>query len=128
MNNTESSDLFNNFEIPAFDAGTKTVPAQTLSETKISTNDYLNNSLTTYIGIGLIVIILLIVFIVLLTKNSKKTYKIEEEKDIPVENNEITQANKAIEIKTRKKTSNLATPTNLNQCIKLFLENTRTKN
>ena len=45
MNNTESSDLFNNFEIPAFDAGTKTVPAQTLSETKIPTNSYFNNSI-----------------------------------------------------------------------------------
>ena len=126
MNNTESSDLFNNFEIPAFDAGTKTVPAQMVSETKVPAKNDFNNSLTTYIGIGLITIVLLIVFIVLLTKKTQKP--IQEEQEETVEKNiEIPQQNKVIEIKTKKKTSSLATPTNIKQCIKLFLENTRTK-
>ena len=57
MSNQSSSDLFNNFEIPAFDAGT-TVPAQTLpKEVTTTTNDLM----PMYIGAGVAVFVLIVI-------------------------------------------------------------------
>lgn len=120
MSNQSSSDLFNNFEIPAFDAGT-TVPAQTLpKEVTTTTNDLM----PMYIGAGVAVFVLIVIVSMLLKKKKNITYVQEIEQE---QLKEETKRPQAVEIRTKKETSNFATPMNLNQCIRLFLENTRTK-
>ena len=121
MSNQTSSDLFNNFEIPAFDAGT-TVPAQTLPKEVTPTANE-NDLMPIYIGAGIAVFVILLLFLLLLKKKKNTAYvhEIEEEQI------EEIKRPQAVEIRTKKETNNFATPINLNQCIRLFLENTRTK-
>ena len=123
MSNQSSSDLFNNFEIPAFDAGT-TVPAQTHTK-EITTTASQNDLLPIYIGSGIAVFIILVLLALLLKKKKKEDTYVQE---IESEKEEIeTKRPQAIEIRSKKETNNFATPINLNQCIRLFLENTRIK-
>ncbi|MBQ4077594.1 hypothetical protein IJD15_00235 [bacterium] len=122
MSNSSAKDLFNNnFEIPSFDAGT-TVPAQTVAKDNVKTT---NDAIPMYIGIGIIVLIVIIALSKLLKKSNKQVLSEN------IENTETTEEKtphpQVVEIRASKKNSNFATPTNINKCIRLFLENTRIK-
>ena len=122
MSNSSAADLFNNkFEIPSFDAGT-TVPAQTVAKQPVKTS---NDSIPMYIGIGIIVLIIIIIISKLIKRQNKQI--LQEEIYISEETRTETQSPQVVEIKTSKKNNSFATPTNINKCIRLFLENTRIK-
>lgn len=122
MSNSTAADLFNeNFEIPSFDAGT-TVPAQTMEK---NTDSNEGSQLPLYIGIGLAILIVVVLLSMILKKQKNKVE--EEEVQVKEQQKEEEHKPQAIEIKASKKTNNFATPTNINKCIRLFLENTRTK-
>lgn len=132
MSNTPSADLFNNFEIPAFETGT-TVPAQPSGA--IATPP-VSKEIPVYTIIAAISVILMFILLIkLFRKDSKKQAyeEIDDEEPYTQQPEEIkediikTPAPTAVEIKTRKEKTNFSTPTNLNKCIRLFLENTRTK-
>ena len=78
-----------------------------------------------YIGIGIIVLIVIIALSKLLKKSNKQVLSEN------IENTETTEEKtphpQVVEIRASKKNSNFATPTNINKCIRLFLENTRIK-
>lgn len=132
MSNTPSADLFNNFEIPAFETGT-TVPAQpsgAIAKPPVS------KEIPVYTVIAAISVILMFILLIkLFRKDSKKQTYVEIDDEEPYtqqpektkEDIIKTPAPTAVEIKTRKEKTNFSTPTNLNKCIRLFLENTRTK-
>ena len=122
MSNSSAKDLFNNnFEIPSFDAGT-TVPAQTVAKEPVQTN---NDSMPIYVGIGITVLIVIIILAKLLKKPNKQilSENIESNEEVKEE----VQHPQVVEIRATKKSSCFATPTNINKCIRLFLENTRIK-
>ena len=138
MNNTPSADSFKNFEIPAFETGTvvPAPPAGAVETQSSSSNDF------SYIPIiASIAVILVIIIVVILKKPFKKSEiefiddeqpkVIRKEKKPQQQKVETTieiEKPKAVEIKTPKQDrKNFATPTNLNKCIRLFLENTRTR-
>lgn len=122
MSNSSAADLFNNnFEIPSFDAGT-TVPAQTVAKEPVKTT---NDSLPMYIGIGIIVLIFIIIISKLIKRPNEQI--LSEEIDVTEETKTEVQKSQVVEIKTSKKNNSFATPTNINKCIRLFLENTRIK-
>lgn len=122
MSNSSTKDLFNNnFAIPSFDAGT-TVPAQTVAKEPVKTN---NDSMPMYIGIGITVLIVIIVLAKLLKKQNKQI--LSEDIEANEEVKETVQHPQVVEIRATKKNSSFATPTNVNKCIRLFLENTRIK-
>ena len=133
MSNTPSADLFNNFEIPAFETGT-TVPAQ---PSGAIARPPVSKEIPVYTVIAAISVILMFILLIkLFRKDAKKQNYVdidEEEQYTPPQTQTIkeevikTPAPTAVEIKTRKEKTNFSTPTNLNKCIRLFLENTRTK-
>lgn len=132
MSNTPSADLFNNFEIPAFETGT-TVPAQ---PSGAITKPPVAKEIPVYTVIAAISVILMFILLIkLFRKDSRKQnyIDIEEEESYTPQTETIkediikTPAPTAVEIKTRKERTNFSTPVNLNKCIRLFLENTRTK-
>lgn len=139
MSNTPSAELFKDFEIPAFETGTE-VPASPAGADEIPSNSTTNT--LPYLPIIATIIIIIIVAIVI--KQNTKLFKkselviIEDEPPKPIKKEKkqqkITEKTieiekpKAVEIKTTKQErKNFATPTNLNKCIRLFLENTRTR-
>lgn len=130
MNNTDSSDLFNNnIEIPAFDAGTS-VPAQSAENTNFNETNFL--PFTIIISVS---VLLIVVAIIMFTKRlkEKQLNKINEDIQVrrqikaEVKGNKKEDIPQSLEIKTKKEASNFSTPTNLDKCIRLFLENTRNK-
>lgn len=118
MNNKISTDLFNDYQVPTFETGTG-VPAQAES-TAVSESSFPYGIVITVI---IAAVILFTIVKKLLSKPSNNEY-IQEEVTQRVEPEKKPQA---VEIKRRNEKSNFATPTNLNKCIRGFLENTRTK-
>ncbi len=130
MSNTPSKDLFNDFEIPAFETGTNVPvpPSGAVAVPSVSSE-------IPYITIiaGIAAIMMFILLIKLFKKERKERNFEEQEEDfieeetVAVEKTINKPATQAIEIKSKKEKRNFSTPTNINKCIRLFLENTRTK-
>lgn len=121
MNNSLPADLFNDYQTPTFETGTS-VPAQTESAV-------VSNSSFPW-GIVITSAIAAIILFVVIKKMFSKPVYVENITQLPQQQeNKVEQETKphAVEIKNKKGHSNLATPTNINKCIRGFLENTRTK-
>ena len=139
MSNTPSPDLFKNFEVPAFETGTEVpVPPTGAIEVENSSSD----AELPYLPVIATIALVLIIAIIAIKKKPFKKSEIEFIDDEPpkivkkekkpqqqkVETTIEIEQPKAVEIKTAKQErKNFATPTNLNKCIRLFLENTRTR-
>ena len=139
MSNTPSADLFKDFEIPAFETGT-TVPAQPVGA--VGAVNVPNNSANTEFPfmpvIATIAAIMIVALIIKLAKGNKQEVQVEQPIPKKIKKEQKTQQEvetpsgierqKAVEIKSpNRERKNFATPTNLNKCIRLFLENTRTR-
>lgn len=122
MNNNLPADLFNDYQAPTFETGTS-VPAQTQSEFQKNFSD---NSLSFGIVIASVITAILL-FTVIKKLLQKPTSNVEYIKEEVVQRVEPAPKPHAVEIKNKKENSNFATPTNINKCIRGFLENTRTK-
>ncbi len=129
MSNTPSSDLFNNFEIPAFETGTN-VPVPPAGAVEVPP---VASEIPYITVIAAVAAIMMFILLIKLFKKSSNHQNIDEEdvyfeqEVVETENQVRKPAPQAIEIKTKKEKKNFATPTNINKCIRLFLENTRTK-
>lgn len=136
MSNTPSADLFKDFEIPAFETGT-TVPAQPVGAVDVPNNSA-NTEFPFMPVIATIAAIMIVALIIKLAKGNKQEVQVEQPISKKIKKEQKTQQEvetpsgierqKAVEIKSPKRERrNFATPTNLNKCIRLFLENTRTR-
>ncbi len=139
MSNTPSPDLFKNFEVPAFETGTE-VPVPPAGAVEVETSSS-NNAFPYMPVIATVALVLILVIVAIIKKPLKKSEIefIDDEPQKPVKKEKKPQQQKvettieiekpkAVEIKTAKQErKNFATPTNLNKCIRLFLENTRTR-
>lgn len=115
-----SSNGFNSFEIPAFDAGehTASIKSEPIKE---------SSGTTSFISSNLVIIIAVILGIIIVSKIIKAVMAAAKPKELEIIPEEEPQQKQVIQIKTPKESSNYSTPSNITKCIRLFLENTRTK-
>lgn len=124
MNNTNSKDLFNEIQIPAFETGTDVLPPVPEFQSDKTSSSFPVGIIITF----LIIIIVLVAYIIRkfffnsVNINNQPLEEIQQEKEP-----EPIPKPHAVEIKAKRESKSFATPSNIQKCIRLFLENTRSK-